>query len=225
MIEKKIIAIILARSGSKGIKNKNLICINNKPLIYWSIKSCLNSKLINQVWVSSDSDKILKVSEKFGASIIKRPKEFAKDNSSSEVAWLHAVNELSKNILFDTVVGIQPTSPIRPYSLLDKAITKYQLKNYDSLFTSEKILDYNIWEYKNKSLVANYNYKRRPRRQEIKEKFLENGSFYIFNKKGFQKNRCRLFGNIGTFAMDKVYSFQLDEKEDIKLFNSLKKYY
>lgn len=225
MIKKKIISIILARGGSKGIKNKNLIKINNKPLIYWSIKSCLNSKFIDQVWVSSDSDKILKISKKFGANVIKRPREFAKDNSSSEVAWLHAVNELNKKILFDTVVGIQPTSPIRPYTLLDKAITKYQLKNYDSLFTSEKILDYNIWEFKNKSLIANYNYKKRPRRQEIKEKFLENGSFYIFNRRGFQRNKCRLFGKIGTFEMDKVYSFQIDEKKDIKLFNNLKVFY
>ena len=57
-MKKKIIAIILARGGSKEIKNKNIIKINNKQLIFWSIKSCLLSKLIDETWVTSDSNKI-----------------------------------------------------------------------------------------------------------------------------------------------------------------------
>ena len=66
MKRKKIFSIILARSGSKGIKNKNLKTVNNKPLIYWSITQSLNSKLINKTFVSSDSQKILNYSKKIG---------------------------------------------------------------------------------------------------------------------------------------------------------------
>ena len=77
MGKKKIHAIILARGGSKGIKNKNLISIKKKPLIYWSIKSVLNCNIIDKVWVSSDSSKILTLSKKFGANTIKRPKKLS----------------------------------------------------------------------------------------------------------------------------------------------------
>ena len=225
MNNEKIVAIILARGGSKGIKNKNLIKINKKPMIFWSIKSCLKSKLINHVWVSSDDNKILKASKKFGANIIKRPKKYALDSSSSESAWLHAVNFLKKNYEFESVVGIQPTSPIRPYNLLDEAINKFKKNKYDSLFTSQKILDFNVWEERKEKLKANYDYKKRKRRQKIKVKYMENGSFYIFDKKKFLKHKCRLFGKIGTFSMDKIFSFQIDEKEDIKLFNLFREYF
>lgn len=124
----KTLAIILARGGSKGIKNKNIIKINNKPLVYWSIKSCLASKLIDSVWVSSDSKKILKIAEKYGAKTIMRPERFSKDESSSETAWLHAVKFLQNKISFKTIVGIQPTSPIRPSKFLDEALKKYKKK-------------------------------------------------------------------------------------------------
>ena len=60
MKKKRIHAIVLARGGSKGIKNKNIVIVNKKPLIYWSIKNSLKSKLIDKTWVSSDNDKILK---------------------------------------------------------------------------------------------------------------------------------------------------------------------
>ena len=97
---KKNIAIILARKGSKGIKNKNLIEVNGKPLIYWSIKVCKMSKKMNSVWVSSDSDKILNVSKKFGAKTIKRPTKYSLDKSTSDSAWLHAVKYLNKKNFF-----------------------------------------------------------------------------------------------------------------------------
>ena len=96
-MNKKIIhSIILARGNSKGIKNKNLIKIKNKPLIYWSIKNSLNSKKIKHTWVSSDSKKILNCAKKYGAKIIKRPKKYSNDNSSSESGWIHAVRYIEK---------------------------------------------------------------------------------------------------------------------------------
>jgi len=221
----KIVAVILARGGSKGIKNKNIIKINKKPLIFWSIKACLDSKKIKSTWVSSDSKKILNLAKKFGANTIKRPKLISKDNSSSEKAWLHAINIINKNEKIDTVVGIQPTSPLRPKNSIDRALTYYSIKKLDSLFTAEKISDHFIWKKAKKKLQANYNYKKRPMRQRIKNNFLENGSFYIFNSKKFLKEKCRLFGKIGYFLMKKIYSFQIDEKEDIQLINSLNKYF
>ena len=223
--KQKFIAIILARGGSKGIKDKNIISVNKKPLIYWSIKTCLNSELIDSVWVSSDSKKILNLSKKFGAKIILRPKKYSKDNSSSEDAWLHAVKKIEEKFKFEAVVGIQPTSPLRPLKCLDKAITKYKKEKLDSLFSSSEIKECNIWQQVNKKLIANYNFKKRPRRQEFKKRFYENGSFYIFDKRKFLKFKCRLFGKIGFYLMSKIFSFQIDEKEDIELLSNFKRYF
>ena len=223
--KKHTAAVILARGGSKGIKNKNILKINGYPLIYWSIKTCLNSKKINSVWVSSDSERILTLSKKFGAKIIKRPKIISGDKSSSEKAWLHAMKLIQNKFNLVTMIGVQPTSPLRPKNSMNKALKFFYKKKLDSLFTAEKISDHFIWKKKKKSLKANYNYRSRPMRQKIKDNFLENGSFYIFNSKKFLKEKCRLFGKIGIFEMKKIYSFQIDEKEDINLIKNLKRYF
>ena len=94
----------------------------------------------------------------------------------------------------------------------------------DSLFTAQKISDYFIWTKKNNKFSANYSFRNRPMRQMISEKFLENGSFYIFNSKKFLKTKCRLFGKIGCFVMDKIYSFQIDDFDDVKIIKKLTNY-
>lgn len=218
---KQVHAIILARGGSKGIKNKNLILVNKKPLIYWSIKSCLESKKISCTWVSSDNKKILNIAKKFGAKIIIRPKYLASDKASSDDAWLHAVNYIEKSYKTDIIVGVQPTSPIRSKFDFDKAIRKYKFEKLDSLFSANITNDTNFWEFKNSKFSANYNFKKRKMRQDLNKKYLENGSFYIFDMKKFKKEKCRLFGKIGVYLMNKLKSFQIDDFDDLKLINSI----
>tara|TARA_B110000027_G_scaffold92041_1_gene97379 strand:- start:504 stop:1181 length:678 start_codon:yes stop_codon:yes gene_type:complete len=214
-------SIILARGDSKGIKNKNLQILNGKPLIYWSIKKSLECKKISKTWVSSDSEKILNLSKNFGANIIKRPRIYSKDSSSSESAWEHAIKYINKEKkICNYVVGIQPTSPLRDAKDFERGINIFEKNKLDSLFTSLKINDYFIWFYK-KKLLANYDYSNRPRRQIIEDKFLENGSFYIFSSSGFLNAKCRLFGKIGTYKMSKIKSFQVDDKEDLEIIKKL----
>ena len=214
-------SIILARGGSKSIKNKNLILLKKKPLLYWSIYRSRLSKLISHTWVSSDNEKILNIAKKYGAKTIKRPKIYAKDKSTSESAWIHAINHIKKNYNIDLVVGIQPTSPIRKNSDFDNGIKLFIKKKFDSMFSSNKIHDFNTWKYEKKKLVSNYNYKKRSRRQDIHNFYLENGSFYIFKAKTFLKEKNRLFGKIGQFEMKKETSFQLDDAIDLKIIRSL----
>ncbi len=218
---KKFVAIILARKGSEAIKNKNLINISGKPLIDWSIIQCKNSKFIHDVWLSSDSKKILKRGLVNKIKTIKRPDFLAKSNSSSEVAWLHAVKYIEKFYDFDYVVGIQPTSPIRDKNDIDNSINFFVKKKLDSLFTSSIIQDYFIWKKSNQKLSANYNYKKRKVRQKIKDQYLENGSIYIFDKNKFIKKKCRLFGKIDTFVIDSYKKFQLDEMKDKFIIESI----
>jgi CMP-N-acetylneuraminic acid synthetase len=221
---KKVHAIILARGGSKGIKNKNLILINNKPLIYWSIKSALKCKNILNVWVSSDSEKILKVSKKLGANIIKRPRRLSGDISSSESGWLHAINYIKKHSHIKFVVALQATSPLRDKNDLTSAIKTFFINRYDSLFSSSINGAFFRWKLKNKTLKSNYNLdKIRPRRQLIDTELIENGSFYIFSAEKFIKNKKRLFGKIGTFIQNKSQRFEIDDFEDVFIIDSIMK--
>lgn len=215
-------AIILARKGSKQIKNKNLIKIRNKPLIYWSIKKSLISKKIYKTWVSSDCKKILNYSLSQGANIINRPSKFAKNTSSSEEAWKHAIEYIKqKNFKITECVGIQPTSPIRNNYDFDNAIRLFKKSKFDSLFSSIKIYDFNTWKISKKKLIPNYDYLKRSRRQDIKNNIIENGSFYIFNINKFLKYNNRLFGNIGTFIQEKKCGYQIDDQIDLKIIKSL----
>ena len=221
-MKSKIYSIILARGGSKGIKNKNLVSINNKPLIFWTIFQCLNSKKIDEVWVSSDNKKILSVSKKIGAKIIKRPKKFSNDKATSESAWFHAINNIkSIDSKKDIIVAPQVTSPLRKDNDFDKAINEFKKKKLDSLFSGFFFETFFSWKNKNQKFIPKYNLKKRPQRQKIFKNIIENGSFYIFKIDGFLEHKNRLFGKIGCHIMKKESSFQIDEKEDLKLFKFL----
>ena len=225
MKKKNIHAIILARGGSKGIKNKNLISIKKKPLIYWSIKSALNCNIIDKVWVSSDSSKILKLSKKFGANVIKRPKKLSSDNSSSESGWLHSVSYIKKNFEVDCIVAVQATSPIRHKNDFSRALNKFFREKNDSLFSSSINDSYFRWKIYNNKMFPNYKIKnKRTRRQYINQELIENGSFYIFKSEGFLKNKKRLFGKIGTYIQKKYYKFEIDDLDDLIIIKSIMKY-
>ena len=216
------VAIILARGNSVSIKNKNLIKINKKPLLEWTIDHCLNSSLVKETWVSSDSKKILNFALKKGVKIIKRPKIYSTSDSSSESAWLHAIKYLeNKKIKFNTVLAPQPTSPIRGKKDFDSAIKMFDKSKFDSLFSATEIKDFFVWKKKNKHLKPNYNYKLRKPRQKISPNYLENGSFFIFDKDKYKKNKCRMFGKIGFFIQENYKSFQLDEKDDLIIIESI----
>ena len=89
----KILCLICARSGSKGVKNKNIKKFHGKPLIYWTIKQAKSLPEIKDVFISTDSKKIGNVAKKYGAKVpFLRPKKLAKDNSKEWDVWKHAIN-------------------------------------------------------------------------------------------------------------------------------------
>jgi CMP-N,N'-diacetyllegionaminic acid synthase len=226
-LNKKVVVIIPARSGSKGIKNKNIISVCDKPLIYWSIQHALNSKYISSVWVSSDGEEILDLARKYGANTIKRPQLISGNSASSESAWIHAYEEIKKQgEEFDLILGMQATSPIRESKDLDAAIEKFVDCGYDSLFSACSIKDFFIWKRVDKKYTpVNYDANNRKHRQDIEKSFLENGSFYLFKSDMFLKKKNRLFGKIGVYEMEDHKMFQIDEPSDVKLCESIMKGY
>jgi len=220
----KLISVILARGGSKGIPNKNLIDFCGKPLIQWTIDTCKNSG-IDSIWVSSDSEEILNTSKKLGVNIIKRPENFSSDEATSEIAWEHAIHEIEKkNVDFDWILAPQVTSPFTEKKDLKNAIKKIKSSQYDSLFSCSPVDDLLIWQYSDSELKPlNYNSNKRKRRQENQKQFIENGAFYIFKKKLFLENKNRFSGRVGVVEMDKWKFHEIDEPVDLPVCSALMK--
>ena len=213
-----IVCIIPARGNSKEVIDKNIINFCGKPLIAWSIEQALASNHITSVYVSSDSDKILNVSIKYGAKEIKRPDILAQDESSSEEALVHAINEIERSDgnKIDLVVFLQGTSPLRSLGDIDGAINLFIKNNLDSLFSACDLKDLMVWKNVDSKLTSiNYDYKNRERRQDMQKQYGENGSIYLFKPKIIRESMNRLGGKIGTYVMDAWKIHEIDNKEDI----------
>ena len=137
----KTICIIPARSGSKGIVDKNIINLGGHPLIAWSIKAALETKLINQVYVSTDSENYKQIAIKYGATVpFLRPSNISKDDSTDIEFVQHFLNYLeSVNIMPELLIHLRPTTPLRNPDVIDKAIKTFKKDQYTSLRSVHKI--------------------------------------------------------------------------------------
>lgn len=222
-----VVAIILARSGSKGIPNKNIKDFCGKPLLAWTIEHAKNANGISSVWVSSDSEEILEISKKYGANIINRPIELAEDTSTSESGWLQALEEIEKTEHVDLIVALQATSPVRESKDIEQGLKDFKMHKCDSLFSCTRLTDFTIWQQKEGIFNSlNFDYKNRLRRQDIKDiHVLENGSFYIFKPDILRKNHNRFGGKIGITEMEVWKSFEIDNLETFNICELLMKNY
>ncbi len=224
-----IVCIIPARGGSKGISKKNISPFVGKPLITWSIQQALNTKEIGQVFVTTDDEEIAKVASYDGANIIKRPENLASDIATSEVALIHAIEQIQKqNIKIEYVVFLQATSPLRYPDDIGNSIKKIRASNADSLFSGSELADFYIWsESQNGKLESlNYDYKNRKRRQDADKSYVENGSIYIFKPEILLENNNRLGGKIAIYPMSFWQSFEIDDQKSFELCEWLcKKYF
>ena len=219
--KKNIIAIIPARGGSKGIPRKNIISFLNKPLITHSIEYAKKSTLVHNVYVSTDDKDISKVSLDSGAQVINRPRNLSNDTASTESVLLHALDNIKAKP--DAIILLQPTSPLRPKGSLDKAIKHFFSEKYDSLLSISPTHRF-FWQTKNKIAIPKYDYKNRPRRQDIglnEISYVENGSLYISSYDNLISNENRLGGNIGFIIFNEDYSYEIDTPTDLKILTSI----
>jgi N-acylneuraminate cytidylyltransferase len=222
------VAIIPARAGSKGIPGKNLVKVCGEPLIVWSVRQALAAADIESVWVSSDGEEILAVTERAGARAIRRPVELSGDTASSESAWLHALDFIEgQGVNVRRIVGMQATSPIREASDLDAALRQFDREKLDSLLSVSEIQDFFVWERNDDGTFrpVNYDYRQRRRRQAIKPRYRENGSFYVFTPRLLREQGNRLGGHIGAYVMAAHKIFQIDSPDDIALCEAVMRGY
>jgi len=212
----KISALIPARGGSKGIINKNIRLLNGKPLVVYSIEQALNSEYIDDVYVSSDSEIILNISKDSGAKIILRPEDISGDTATTESVIDHFLTKVDT----DVIVLIQCTSPFRQKDCFDEAILELK-KGYDSIISVSPTHKFR-WKLDDALIKPLYDYKNRPRRQDIIDvDFVETGSFYIFKKRAYLKDKNRLCGEIGYHIMPEQYSYEIDTENDFKVIEAL----
>lgn len=214
------VTIIPARGGSEGIPNKNIIDFCGKHLLAWSILQATESDVVDDVYVSSDSDEILQVAERYGALSIKRPAELAHDSASSESALLHALDRIksSEKKKIDIVVFLQATSPLREPRDIDGAVQHLLETEADSLFSMAVLEDFCCWTSEGGELKGlTFDPFNRGRRQNRKSVYLENGSIYVFRPEILRKYNNRLGGKISTFKMPFWKSYEIDTMEDVEI--------
>lgn len=215
---KKTICIIPARGGSKGVPGKNIIDFCGKPLLAWSIIQASNAKLVDSVYVSSDSDQILATAKQFGATPVKRPSDISGDTAASESALLHCLEHAERESPVRLVVFLQATSPLRTAADIDNAIETLEKEKADSLFSMSLLTDACIWLKREGELQGlSYDPENRGRRQERQPLFLENGSIYVFKPESLKRGGNRIGGKIAMYEMEQWKSGEIDSYEDIEI--------
>ncbi len=218
--DKRILAVIPARGGSKGIPHKNIISLCRKPLISYTIETSKNSRYIDYIMVSTDDEEIAKVSKKYGADIpFMRPAELASDTSKTVDVVIHVIDELKKRKqLFDVLVLLQPTAPLRTSADIDNAIEKYFECKCDSLASVSEVDDNPILirSIENDKLQPLLHGSSTCRRQDMAKYFKINGCIYI-NEISKINTGTSFNDNRIPFLMEKSHCVDIDELSDLAL--------
>ena len=222
-MNKKILVVIPARSKSKSIKNKNIRIVKNKPLLYYSIKYALKSKIVSKIIVSTDSLKYCNIAKQYGAEApFLRPKKFAQDKSRDFEVINHALRkaEVLYNMKFSYVVLLRPTSPFRAKNLIEQSIKLLEENKKSTSVRSVIKTNYHPfrhWVKKNKyiyspfkNLIEPYNIPR----QELPMYYFQTGEIETIK-------RSTIFnGSIsGKFVLPIIirnYSIDIDSYSDLK---------
>lgn len=214
----KILGVVPARAGSVGLKNKNILKINRKSLVERAIDVGLKSKRINKVIVTTDSKKIINIAKKKKIECIDRPKNLCRSSSKIYDVLIHALNFLKKKkFLFDYLVCLQPTTPLKTSKMIDEGIKKILYHNADSLVSVYKVEDNHparMYKITNGMLKSLNKRIQTENRQKLNHIYHRDGNIYIFKVKSLLKNKT-LYGkkNIPMILTDKT-KLNIDNKND-----------
>jgi len=223
---KKYLAIIPARSGSKRLPNKNILFLNGKPLIEWTIQAAKKSKYIDDIVITSDSDKILEIAKHNDILALKRSKELATDEATTVDVIKHVLTEFNE---YDYIVLLQPTSPLRNEKHIDEAIEMLETKKADAVVSVCEMEHSPLWSNILPSDLSMKNFLREEiknkRSQDLDKYYRLNGAIYICKKDKFLKeNTLFLNDNIFAYIMDRKSSVDIDDEIDFKLAEVLISY-
>lgn len=218
------IAFIPVRCGSKSIPFKNIKEFCGKPLVYWNLEALQNSSNIDKIFVATDCDEIKSVVNSFGfdkVNIYDRDKENANDTASTESVILEfiAKQNFDANDLFFLV---QATSPLTQSKDFDEALEQLKTEQANSLLTCVRTKRF-FWQ--SNGVPLNYDYEKRPRRQDFDGLLMENGAFYINTIGNIKRDKNRLSGKIAIYEMEEYKAIDIDEIDDWVVAEQIMKKY
>jgi CMP-N-acetylneuraminic acid synthetase len=219
----KILGLIPARGGSKGIPGKNIKLLGGNPLIQYTFETAKNSKLLNKIILSSDDENIIEIAKQINLEVpFKRPDHLAEDSSSSLEVVQHALNYyLKQGIQFDAVCLLQATTPLRKPELIDECILKFKDGDFDSLVSVREVPKaYNPhWVFEEKQgalIIATGEKEIISRRQDLPKAYHRDGAIYL-TKTEVILNENSLFGKkIGFIDTTASPYANIDIPEDWK---------
>jgi hypothetical protein len=225
---KKILAIIPARGGSKGLPGKNIKPLCGKPLIGWTIEQAQSSKYIDEIFVSTDSNEIAAVAEDFGIKVpFVRPTELATDTSPSSAFVLHTIDYYrNKGQEFDYILLLEPTSPLRDITDINIAIE--QLLNHD---TAKSIVGVSkveathpafLVDISKEGLLKSYLKEMKTlRRQELSDLYFFEGSLYLSDIEFYIKEQTFYHDLTLPYVVPKYKAYEIDDIVDFYIVEKI----
>lgn len=221
--EKKVLALIPARGGSKGVPRKNVRMLGGKPLIAWTIEAATQSKYIDRVMLSSEDEEIIEVAKKWGCDVpFVRPKELAQDDTPSMEVILHGIEQVKG---YDYIVLLQPTSPFRTTEDINKCIEKCVENNQESCVSIVEVSQNPYWMYTvkenevlNPLIEIDDKYYQR---QKLPKTYILNGAVYVASIEWLKQSKSFLSKNTTSVEMTKEKSIDIDTMLDFKVASLL----
>lgn len=218
MKKNKIISIIPARGGSKGLKGKNIITLYGKPLISWSIEASIASKYITDTVVSSDDDKTLDIASKYDVDIVKRPSSLSQDETPSEDVIEHVLKSINKS--FEYLVLLQPTSPLRDTHDIDTAFKILLQSDADALISVYEPAHHPLKAFTHSEEgylegIVNNSFPFQ-RRQDLPKAYYPNGAIYIIKVDTFLRTKSLYCDKTLHYLMSEERSIDIDTQIDIE---------
>jgi YrbI family 3-deoxy-D-manno-octulosonate 8-phosphate phosphatase len=219
----KVVAVIPARGGSKGVPGKNLSQVGGRSLVVRAVDSCRSTASIDAVYVSTDDRVIAQAAERAGASVITRPAALAGDTATSESALMHSLQEIQDSgVSPEVLVFVQCTSPFIDAVDLDRAVGLVRHGAADSTFSAVATYEF-LWRARPGGTVAGVNHHadHRPRRQDREPDYRETGAFYVMDVPGFRTAGHRFFGRTVAVEVPQITAVDIDHLQDLALARAL----
>ena len=222
-----MLCLICARSGSKGLKNKNILKINDKSLLQITIELAKKIKEIKYIVVSTDTLKISKIGKRFGALIpFIRPKKLSMDTTPEWKVWQHAINICEKKYDFNDVIILPVVSPLKKIIDIKKTIRTYKKNKKNCVITvckSQRNPYFNMvkLDSKNNAKILMKNKTKILRRQDAPKSYDICTISYVLNKDSIKKNNSLFDCNLKAQIIDKSRSIDIDDKYDLIIARAL----
>ncbi|QES49789.1 hypothetical protein DEJ50_20180 [Streptomyces venezuelae] len=214
----RVVAVIPARGGSKGVPGKNLAEVAGIPLVIRAVRACQAAPTVTEVLVSTDSADIAAAARAAGAEVVRRPAALAGDTATSESALLHALDAYEElhSVQVDVVLLVQCTSPFLTASDVESVAAAVATGPADSALTVAPFHGF-LWRTTPEDGGAGVNHDKatRPRRQDRPQDLLETGAAYAMDAAGFRRARHRFFGHTVPVLTDPARVLEIDDPHDL----------